>query len=830
MGRATLPLMARLAEQTATSAGAARLPTVPLFLVAGAALGVEVALARYFAIASWSEYGYWVISIAMAGFAASGVVLSLFRDGFLARAGLLLSAAPASLALLAAAGFIAVTRIPFNPLELQNPQLLSGQLASIAGFYVVLFPYFFATGLYIGLCFLAHQKSIPALYGADLLGAGLGALYVLGAMYLLHPFDLVLALMPVFALATLAAARDAERSRLVHAAVGVVIVVVASAGVWRLHRADYTPYKAIYPPLHVPESRIVAEVRSPRGLYTVLENFTERLDTDFSNNFAALSAVAPPGALGVYVDGNRVAALPRGGEVDYRYLDAALDALPYRLRQRPWVLLVGTRGGFRIAEAVALGAGFVDAIEPDPVLFDLVSERLPDAAEVRPGGRSTLLQTSPRAHLRAAYGRYDLIDIASDFPGQADVNKYALTVQGLRTALLALSGDGILSVPAGIREFTVYATKTAETVRRALASIGVEHPDRHVIVYRSAWNVRFLVSRRPFAPADVAAALAFAEARSFDVPFPPPAHGERRVWNQLPVMSFQPDIKPTDDAVRGNVRQLLSPGHAAFRQRQFFDLTAPTDNRPLLHAALRAASLPTAIQHLGSVPREELGLLINIAVLGQAVLFAVLILGLPLVRWRHELPPPGAVLCAVFYFAGLGLGYLAVQMWLIEKASVLLGDRTAGFATVLAAMLVCSGLGSLWSASAGERARSYVVMAGCTIALWAAALFLTADLGIAHVLEWPAPARVAVLLLTLAPVAVALGVPFPLGMAEFEGKRSAFLPWAWALNGAFSVIATPLANLLAQFSGLRALLVTALVLYVIVLLTFPARRRWSRVK
>ena len=53
-----------------------------LFLVSAGAVGMEIALTRYFAVAKWSEYGYWVISIVMVGFALSGVVLALFRDVF----------------------------------------------------------------------------------------------------------------------------------------------------------------------------------------------------------------------------------------------------------------------------------------------------------------------------------------------------------------------------------------------------------------------------------------------------------------------------------------------------------------------------------------------------------------------------------------------------------------------------------------------------------------------------------------------------------------------------------------------------------------------------
>jgi hypothetical protein len=57
----------------------------PLFLVSMATVGYEIALTRYFAVAKWSEYGYWVISIVMVGFALSGVVLALWRDFFVRR-------------------------------------------------------------------------------------------------------------------------------------------------------------------------------------------------------------------------------------------------------------------------------------------------------------------------------------------------------------------------------------------------------------------------------------------------------------------------------------------------------------------------------------------------------------------------------------------------------------------------------------------------------------------------------------------------------------------------------------------------------------------------
>jgi hypothetical protein len=64
-----------------------------------------------------------------------------------------------------------------------------------------------------------------------------------------------------------------------------------------------------------------------------------------------------------------------------------------------------------------------------------------------------------------------------------------------------------------------------------------------------------------------------------------------------------------------------------------------------------------------------------------------------------------------------------------------------------------------------------------------------------------------------------MGLPFPIGLDRFQAEHAGLLPWAWALNGAFSVIATPLANLLGHAAGLPLLLLAGLICY---LLTLPA--------
>src|SRR6185312_3116893 len=164
---------------------------IPLFLVSMAAVGYETALTRYFAVAKWSEYGYWVISIVMVGFALSGVVLALFRDAFARNGRLILAVLPPLLVVTAALGFMATTANPFNPLQLQNLATWQPQIWNIAGYYAALLPFFFLTGVFISLTFVMNPRRAGIVYGFDLTGAGLGAALILAAMFIVHPFDLV---------------------------------------------------------------------------------------------------------------------------------------------------------------------------------------------------------------------------------------------------------------------------------------------------------------------------------------------------------------------------------------------------------------------------------------------------------------------------------------------------------------------------------------------------------------------------------------------------------------------------------------------------------------
>ena len=791
---------------------------LPLFLVSGAAVGLETALTRYFAVAKWSEYGYWVISIVMVGFAFSGVTMALARGPAVRHARALLAWLPVALVVSAAAGFWGVTANPFNPLQLQNAATYGPQIGNIALYYAVLLPFFYLTGIYISLCFVLNDDRIGRVYGADLLGAGAGSALVLALMSVVHPFLLVPVLLVPLAAATLFG--PVRRA----AVAGLLALAVCEAGLLGFSQAAYNDFKAIYAPLHVPDSRFFFNVTSTSVIYTLLDDFTERVDTDVSNDMGLLNVPGPPQTFGLYRDGNRVAALPKPGLLDAHYAPATLAALPYALRPGARVLLAGSSGGFRIAEALALGARHVTALEPDPVVLGALQHGLGGSLPLAADPRVSLSADGALAAARSGSG-YDLVDISGDFLDSAEANSTAYTAEALAADLGAVDEGGIVSIPVSIREFPVYALRVLATARQALLAAGVADPAQHVVAYRSAWNVRILLSLEPWNAERIAAIRAWCDARSFDVSYYPGidvAASRAGIYNDLPAVSFDDGAvtsgEGSDDSIADEAGAVLrgQPTPSA----DAFALAPATLDRPAYYDVLQLTHLGTILRRLEILPQAEIGQLVNLAVLAQAAVIAVLVLLVPLLAGRKLRAAGGAIVRPIVYFACLGLGFLFIEIAMIERASLFLNDRTAAFALVLTAMLVFSGVGSLLAERVGPAG---IALSTGIVVLWCLAAYAGLLPAMLATLDWPWAVRAALVVLALAPVSVALGMPFPLGLARTGSGP--MLPFAWAVNGAFSVVATPLANLLATQGGLHWVLLGAALLYVICYAAYPSFRK-----
>jgi len=805
---------------------------LPLFFVSAAAVGLETALTRYFAVANWSDYGYWVISIVMAGFAFSGVTLALAQGFFTRHADKLFAALPALLCLSAALGYCGVIVNPFNPLALQNPATWVPQAENIGLYYAALLPFYYLAGLFISLCFSAATGRLGSVYAADLFGAGAGSVLVLALMYFVPPFQLTACLLPLLALAGVCTPRYRKRGALA----ALVALGLGEALLALGPQAALSQYKPIYPPLHTPGARVLATLYSPRGEYVLLDDFTERVNTDISNDSAMLGYPSPPRSFGLYRDGIRIASLPKpdltkpgldnsgyAPDSSSGYAPGALDALPYALRRHADALLLGASGGFHVREALALGATHVDALEPEPVLYEALTKGLDGSPPLPADPRVRIFDDNPRQAVRTGQ-LYEIIDIAPDFLDAPPANVYAVSAQAFAADLAALSPGGVLSVPVSIQDFPAYALRLLATMRAAYELRGIPDAGPYIILYRSAWNTRLLASNAPFSAADIQAAAKWCDDRSFDVSYYlgfDAVAARDNLYNDLPAVSFAngtADETAMDDSIADEAPGILA-GEATV-SAQAFDLRPVTDDRPAFFNILRLNQLSLLLARLQVLPQAEIGALVNLAVLAQAAIIAALVLLVPLAAPRRA-QTGFSVSRPAIYFSALALGFLFLEIFAIERASLMLNDRAAGFSVVLSTMLVFSGLGSFCAGRFARRRGSAVGGAVTIIAVWSGVMLLLSGPAVLAGGALPYGLRIALVVLTLAPVSVAMGLPFPLGLERLRGQAF-FLPWAWGLNGAFSVVATPLANLLLRNIGLHAVLGGAILMYAVAALNFPA--------
>ena len=201
-----------------------------LFAVAAlsaAILAYEVLLVRLYSIMSWHHFAYMIISIALLGFGMSGTVLALAQDRLLPRFPTAFAACAALFGLTAVGCFALAVRVPFNPLAIiWDPR----QLGWLTLTYVLLVLPFFFGGTALGLAFSRFSASIGRVYGYDLVGAGVGALGVVGVLFVLFP-GTTLRLIAALSLAAGALALVGSGRRRASVAAGALGLAAIAAGV-----------------------------------------------------------------------------------------------------------------------------------------------------------------------------------------------------------------------------------------------------------------------------------------------------------------------------------------------------------------------------------------------------------------------------------------------------------------------------------------------------------------------------------------------------------------------------------------------------------------------
>ncbi len=237
----------------------------------------------------------------------------------------------------------------------------------------------------------------------------------------------------------------------------------------------------------------------------------------------------------------------------------------------------------------------------------------------------------------------------------------------------------------------------------------------------------------------------------------------------------------------------------------------PTDDRPFFFNMTRLgdlASSPPEGYFYGTDPIRVLALTLVLLLVLCAVAF-----GLPIALVPRGRRPPARTMA---FFAAIGLGFLLLEIALIQRLVLFLGFPTYALSVVLFSLLLFTGLGSLATTRLGDGRRTLTIALGTACVLLVIGAFALQPL-LRALIDLPFAARVIVAVLLLAPVGFALGMAMPIGLTRLAALHPGAVPWAWAVNGVASVLASVVAVAVAITFGFTAVMLLATACYLVAL-------------
>jgi hypothetical protein len=774
--------------------------------LSAAIIAFQLALMQILSITQWYHFAYMVISVAMLGFGFSGSVLAVARRWFLDRAEFMLPVLMIASGL-SMAVVLPVTQLLAGGFDLYLLFVDGSQVWLLAITYLLYLIPFSLGALAIGLLFMKHVSQIGTVYFANLIGSGAGSAIAVALLWLFFPDQLpgVIALLPI-AGGLIAATRT-------YRTVTIALAVVAGgvAVFFLLRPAELSPseYKSISRTLNLPEAAVEIERASPHGLVQVVSSEALRHAPGLSLAYRGEIPVRKA----VFNNGEWYGQLVAWTRADtVHMMDYSTDALPYMTGPRERVLVLNAGTGVAVSHALTHGAAHVVAVEPNvPVVSLLMNEYAAETDSLYRHPAVRVRTMEPRTYLKLSPGGYDLINLPTldAFGGTAGLyamqEQYILTHEAFREMWGRLSPDGMIGITSWMDYPVRNPLKALATLVELLESEGVDPASvaDHLVGIRSWGTVSFYVKRSPFSQREIESIREFCRRMYFDPVVLPDIEAEERTrYNDVEDRSFF-----------GYVDEILASDRETLYADYDFHLRPATDDRPWFSQFLRWRSLPHLRDLFGdqAVPFLEVGYPIVAVTFIQIFFAAVVLIILPLFRLGFRGAGRG---WTVAYFSGLGLGFMFIEIVLIQRFILYLGHPIYSVAAVIAALLISSGIGSYVSSRFTVRKRTLriaaaVVAGAALVYIPLLPAFLERTIGL------PLAVKGLLSFIIIAPPAFAMGMPFPLGLKYISMRNEALVPWAWGINGCMSVLSTALATIIAVELGFTTVMLCAVAAYTV---------------
>ncbi len=793
-----------------------------LFTIAMTGVSAELLLTRVLSLKYLSHAVYSIVAVAILGYGIGQTIISMDRKFDEGRRRSQVSGIMSLTALSLAAALFTILYLPTT--NRIGDILPWGNYLSLVLSYILTAIPFIGIGAGLALLFRDRSDLAPTLYTIDLAGAVTG---VVGYFILIDHLGALSATMLLSALLAFTGWLLGERPT--HALLTTTILAVATAGLLLTPEANLD-----FSISHHKESDLFKRTDSrvsverlewySQGRVELLKfpggDFIERLEMPGTFD---VSTDRKPEALYFATDG-------MAGTPVYNFADTSIlprpftipMEAPYLFLNEPSLMVLGAGGGRDLFMGRMHGARKMIGAEINAVTFRLMSHDL-----VHWTGN---IYHDDRTEVRCVDGRFLARQIARSDPGSLDLiilngvdsynalssgayayaESYLYTTEAIRDYLACLSDSGILNFN---RWF--YESLPRETLRLfvmasdELSALGIDPRSSIIVLEYRGWGI-LLVRKTPFTDNDLAGIRAYVSR----------LNSTRREVDETHIIYL---AGRTDGFDASSVR--TAPFHqfmSSFRDghRDHFlagypvEVGSVTDDRPYFYKSYRTLDVLRRLNRLGETTYagEEWPTVMQLIAFITCAMAIGIFFFLPLSG--HARGFSGWHLSGWgLYFASLGMGFILLEMSLMQRFILILGHPMYSLVTCLAGILFGLGAGSsFWNGSSLHWKR-WTFLCVLLMAILLAILHGFHDAISESVLAWPLVLRALFVAFVAAAVGFLAGGFYPLGLSRFGAHHPDLIPWAMAVNTGFTVSGSLVTILLSQAWGFRACLLAALVLY-----------------
>jgi hypothetical protein len=315
--------------------------------------------------------------------------------------------------------------------------------------------------------------------------------------------------------------------------------------------------------------------------------------------------------------------------------------------------------------------------------------------------------TSPRTYIISSREKYDLITlpIIDAFGGTSGMfslqEQYLFTVESFSDMWDRLNDNGIITITTWIDYPFRNPLKIIATLSEMLWLQDINEPEQHIAAIKN-WNtITISIKKSPLTQEEIESVRKFCNEMNIDPAILPAIHQEERErFNQL-----------QDNSLYVLIDRILSSREE--REKVYneypFNIRPATDNQPYYSQFLMWNSIPLLAELFGdqSVAFFEVGYLILYITFAQIVLLALLLIIVPLFKLGFK---GGNKVRTLFYFSGLGIGYMFIEIILIQRFTLYFGNVIYAASAVVCLMLVSSGIGSFVSQRIKIKSKYFIVI------------------------------------------------------------------------------------------------------------------------